>query len=122
MLEVHDWPEAIVGDLVVLEEGDDLTSKYEKEKSAMEHICAGLPYGKEVLSIWNRFETSADSLAQLAREINKYQAVKKAFEYEKKYGIKVFEEFYTYEKNRKFIKHTELQRRMDVLMQEYQNL
>jgi 5'-deoxynucleotidase YfbR-like HD superfamily hydrolase len=124
MLEVHDWAEVVVGDLVILEsQGEDKsserTSKFEQEKAVMESISKTHPNGERLLSLWMRFETSDDALAVLAREIDKYQAVEKALEYEVQYKIKVFEEFYTYEVSKNRILNPELVKRMDLLAEKH---
>jgi 5'-deoxynucleotidase YfbR-like HD superfamily hydrolase len=99
MLEVHDWPEAIIGDEVIvtndLEERARLKAdKFKREQAALESICAGMPEkGDEVMAFWLRFEISSDPAAVLARQIDKYQAVEKALEYEKAQGIALFQEF-----------------------------
>ena len=104
MLEVHDWPEAIHGDEVILDENPEDRKhkkqlKFEAEKMAMEKICADVPNGDQLLELWLRFETSDDPAASFGRQLDKYQAVDKALEYEKEQGIELFEEFYTYSIN-----------------------
>lgn len=55
------------------------------------------------MDLWLRFETSADEMASFARQIDKYQAVEKALEYERTQGIPLFGEFLNY--TRKYIVH-----------------
>lgn len=119
MLEVHDWPEIIDGDQVILEEkiGDKkalLEAKFEGEKRALQGICEQIPRGEEVMALWLRFETSDDPAAVFARQLDKYQAVEKALEYEKTHKVSVFEEFYSY--SIKYITHPLLLARMEALM------
>jgi 5'-deoxynucleotidase YfbR-like HD superfamily hydrolase len=38
-------------------------------------------------ALWRRFETSKDHIAILARELDKYQSILKAFEYERVYSV-----------------------------------
>ena len=83
MIEVHDWPEAIVGDLVVLEGSSELTEKQIKERVAMENICTDIERGVEILALWERFETGTDEVARFARQMDLFQSVEKAVEYEK---------------------------------------
>ncbi len=105
MLEVHDWPEAIHGDEVIFTYNDAKskslkTVKFEKEKIALLSICENLgEKGKEIMSLWLRFETSSDESAALARQIDKYQAIEKALEYEKTQKIALFKEFLEYARN-----------------------
>lgn len=118
MLEVHDWPEAIHGDEVILELEPEQRAqlkelKFKNEKKALERLCADLPNGAEIISLWLRFETSLDAAATFARQLDKYQAVEKAFEYEETQGIALFEQFRAYTLN--FIDHPLLLDRIEAL-------
>ena len=118
MLEIHDWPEAIHGDEVILElnPGDRkalVEVKFKNEKRALESICAGLANGTEIMDLWLRFETSDDPAAVFGRELDKYQAVEKALEYEEEQGIELFDEFLTYSIN--FIHHPVLLAQIEAL-------
>lgn len=118
MLEVHDWPEAIHGDEVILElepgERQALQAvKFASEKRALETICRGLPDGEQIINLWLRFETGTDPAAIFGRELDKYQAIEKALEYELEQGIALFEEFLTYSIN--FIRHPVLLARIENL-------
>lgn len=125
MLEVHDWPEAVHGDEVMISEDEEelkllKARKFEKEQTALATICAGLgEAGQEIMNLWMRFETSSDEAAVLAKQLDKYQAVEKAFEYEKAQGIMLFKEFL--EHARKSITHPVLLERIQKLEQEYEN-
>ncbi len=126
MLEIHDWVEAFVGDIVVLDDGSDeyKTKKENKKKAeskAINIIKKQLgKKGLEIYNLWQRFETSNDTIATLAREIDKYQALEKALYYEKSQGIKVFEEFYNY--SIKYISHPALLKRAKMLLEESQQI
>lgn len=102
MLEVHDWPESKTGDEIVVERDTEKRkelkkNKLERERSVMIEICSSVQdLGDEILSLWERFETSEDPTATLARQLDKYQAVEKALVYEFEQGIKCFNEFYEY--------------------------
>ena len=118
MLEVHDWPEAIHGDEVILELNPNdrkvlKEAKFQNERKALENICADLPNGKEIMDLWIRFETSNDPAAVFGRQLDKYQAVEKALEYEESQDIPLFKEFLTYSIN--FIHHPVLLERIDKL-------
>ena len=105
MLEIHDWPEALLGDEVIVcndpEEKKRLkATKFEKEHQAMKEICKSLDtVGETILYLWLRFETSDDPVARCARQIDKYQAIEKALYYEKTQGIVCFKEFFDYAKH-----------------------
>ncbi len=118
MLEVHDWPEAIHGDEIILELNPDdrkalKDMKFENERKALAKICEGLPDGEVIMTLWLRFETSNDPAAVFGRQLDKYQAVEKALEYEKTQGIALFEEFLKYSIN--FIHHPVLLQRIEHL-------
>jgi 5'-deoxynucleotidase YfbR-like HD superfamily hydrolase len=123
MLEIHDWPEAINGDQIVVEE-DKIKLKQLKEdkfiaeREALTKICSELGgKGQEILDLWLKFELSDDEIASLARQIDKYQAVEKAFEYERAQKIPLFIEFLEYTKP--FITHPVLLAKMAVLESSY---
>lgn len=102
MLEVHDWPEAIVGDEVILtndaEEKKRLKEdKFKREHDAMVNITERLGEdGSKILSLWLRFESSQDTVSAFARQLDKYQAIEKAYEFERSQGINLFREFRDY--------------------------
>lgn len=106
MLEVHDWPEAIHGDEVILSTDEEelrnlKATKFEKEKFALASICEKLgEKGKEIMDLWMRFEGSEDETASLARQLDKYQAIEKAFEFEKEQNIPLFREFLDYSRSK----------------------
>ena len=122
MLEVHDWPEAIHGDEVILvlypEDRKALKDvKFENERKALAEICKDLPNGNEIMSLWLRFETSNDAAARFGRELDKYQAIEKALVYEEAQGIPLFEEFLNYSIN--FIHHPVLLDKIKKLQQQW---
>ncbi len=124
MLEVHDWPEAIHGDEVILELNPNdqkalKEAKFKNEKRALESICADLPNREDILQLWLRFENSNDKAAEFGRQLDKYQAVEKALEYELAQGIPLFEEFLTYSIN--FIHHPVLLDRIEELKSRWTN-
>jgi putative hydrolases of HD superfamily len=125
MLEVHDWPEALHGDEVILELDSSKRQqlkaiKFEKEKRALETLCAHLPNKQEILDLWLRFETSDDPASVFARQLDKYQAVELALEYEEAQSIPLFEEFLTYSIN--FINHPVLLGRIKNLEAKWQTM
>jgi putative hydrolase of HD superfamily len=123
MLEVHDWPEAIHGDEVLLELEPDKRSalkatKFDNEKAALTTICKDLPNGEEIMALWLRHENSDDPAATFSRQLDKYQAVEKALGYEQDQGIPLFEEFLKYSIN--FIDHPLLLKRIDELNEKWE--
>lgn len=125
MLEVHDWPEAIHGDEVILSTNEDEleslhATKFEKEQFALASICEKIgEEGKKIMELWLRFENSQDEISSLARQLDKYQAIEKALEYEKIYNIPLFREFLDY--SRKKITHPILLEKIHNLEQEFEN-
>lgn len=118
MLEVHDWPEVINGDQVVVEldykkRAALLADKFEQEKLAMETLCEPLPDGQMYLDLWLRMENSDDPAAQIGRQLDKYQPLERALGYELALGIPMFQGFVAYAKH--FIYHPQLVQRMTVL-------
>ncbi len=117
MLEIHDWSEAIDGDEVIytFDEEKKKTKKelkFLREKKTMEHICEPLgEEGQKIMALWMRFETSDDQAASLARQLDKYQAMEQAAEYERAQGIPLFKEFFEYSK--KDVIHPLLWERLD---------
>lgn len=118
MLEIHDWPEAIHGDEVILELNPDdrkalKEAKFKNERKALAKICDSIPGGEEIMALWLRFENSNDPAAEFGRQLDKYQAVEKALEYEQTQGIALFDEFLTYSIN--FIHHPVLLQKIEQL-------
>lgn len=126
MLEVHDWPEVINGDEVILSVDEEelktlKASKFEKEQIALTSICEKLEEkGKEIVDLWLRFETSNDPAAVFARQLDKYQAIEQALEYEKEQGIPLFKELLDY--SRRNINHPVLLDRIKRLEEEFLRL
>lgn len=119
MLEIHDWVEAIVGDEVILTDDPEERKRlkaalHEKEHIAMREITKNLGEdGKKIMELWLRFENSDDKVACFARQLDKYQAIEQAAEYQRVQGIPLFQEFYDYSK--KSITHPLLIERMEKL-------
>lgn len=96
MLEIHDWPEAVVGDTRIVANTEIeyrilRAQKFEREFDALTDICAKLGYvGEEIMTLWLRFENAPDIVAVFARQLDKYQAVEQALAYELTQGIKLF--------------------------------
>lgn len=126
MLEVHDWPEAIHGDQVIFTYDEKefallKADKFEKEKAALVSICEKLnEKGKEIMALWLRFETSPDPAASFGRQLDKYQAVEKALEYETSQNTPLFKEFLEYARPK--ITHPILLRKIQELEEEFRNM
>lgn len=125
MLEIHDWPEAIHGDEVILtadvaQEKSKKAVKFENEQKALAEICEKLgDAGKEIMTLWLRFETSQDPAASFARQLDKFQAIQKALEYEQARGIPMYTEFRDYSNSKGEITHPLLLARLAQLELEW---
>lgn len=126
MLEIHDWPEVIHGDEQLLFKDEEQfkkgrAAKFENEQRAMMSICEklGEEGGAKVMALWLRYANSQDPAASLARQIDKYQSVEKAMEYETAQGIPLFREFDYYEWERDRIIHPMLLDRLKKLDTEF---
>ncbi|MEI6529400.1 MAG: HD domain-containing protein [Candidatus Falkowbacteria bacterium] len=91
MLKVHDWPETDdeVGDartdkFCPPEHRWSKEKKYEKEFFAMTQICEQLgPRGKYILRLWLEFEENKTQRAQIAKQLDRLQRIKKAISYQR---------------------------------------
>lgn len=88
MLQIHDWPEVIVGDMVTATVTADQRQKVEAEKfskelEAMKKICANLgEEGEKNLALWMEYEEGKTAEGSMSKQIDKLQAMIKAHEYE----------------------------------------
>ncbi len=107
ILEIHDWGESLIGDIVLEAFPKDqwfavIAEKMKDELEAMQEICSPLGVqGEYILELFNESEKRETKASNIAYHIDKIQADMKAVEYEKKYGIKgISLEFLDYDKNR----------------------
>jgi 5'-deoxynucleotidase YfbR-like HD superfamily hydrolase len=127
ILEIHDWAEAIAGDEFIPNE-DSLDYKTKKvlkakrEQKALQEVLAGKDYAKAVEDLFNRYEAGSDGIAKLAKEIDKYQALELALEYEQVQGIPLFVEFYEYYKRDWPFSHPVLLNQIDALHKRHSDL
>jgi putative hydrolases of HD superfamily len=101
MLKIHDWPESNkkIGDrrtdrFCSKKDRWSKKKKYLAELKAMRRICLKFGVaGKEILSLWLEFEERKTHRAKIAYQLDKFQAIKKAIEYEKRGESVVSQEF-----------------------------
>lgn len=88
MLLVHDLGESDprVGDITPFD-GVSLDEKHRLESTAMEQLCSKLPNGVEMLALWRDYEAGQSAEAMVAKQLDTFEMVLQAFEYEKKQGI-----------------------------------
>lgn len=120
MLQIHDWPENITGDIPAIsftdEERKALSTKHELELAAMQKLCAMLgEEGQKNLELWLEFEEGKTLEAQVAMQLDKLQAMMKAKEYEDEGGDHkvTAKEFIDYD--RETVKHPVLVEMMEAL-------
>ncbi|MDD4333145.1 MAG: HD domain-containing protein [Patescibacteria group bacterium] len=88
MLQIHDWPENLIGDIVTANADKNirqkmLQDKYANEITALTIVCSKLgPEGQIILDLWKEFEEGKTPEAQIAKQLDKLQAMQKAWEYE----------------------------------------
>lgn len=90
MMIIHDWPESDekVGDLRTDKNcpADKRISgieKYLREREAMKKICSKLgKQGVYFFSLWEEFEKQETHRAKIAKQLDKFQMVMKAIEYQ----------------------------------------
>ena len=102
MLKIHDWAgsDKKVGDrrtdnLCPVEKRWTKEQKFEAELAAMQKICQKLEiYGDEILALWLEYEEKKTERARIAYELDKFQMIMKAIEYQKAgEPVKAFEFF-----------------------------
>jgi len=101
ILEIHDWPEALAGDEFVPNEDKKAYEVQKKDKAlreqaALQELLTGTPYQEIITELFLRYESGADPIAKLAKELDKYQALELALQYEVKQNISLFTEFDEY--------------------------
>ncbi len=101
MLKIHDWAESdeTVGDirtdtLCPEERRWTKEEKYKAERAAMEKICLSLgSTGQEILQLWLEFEANETARAKLAQQLDKFQTIKKAIQYQRQGQPVIAQEF-----------------------------
>jgi putative hydrolases of HD superfamily len=87
MAVTHDVCEALAGDITPLCHSDLVQSKHAKEEAAMEEIrkVVGDPLGKDLFDLWKEYESQETTEAIYCKDIDKFEMVVQAFEYEKEH-------------------------------------
>jgi len=91
MLKIHDWAESNkkIGDARTDKHCDpsrrwDKVKKYQAELKTMQRICLELgPRGAWILKLWLEFEEGKTYRARIAKQLDKFQMLIKALEYQK---------------------------------------
>jgi putative hydrolase of HD superfamily len=85
MALTHDVCESIAGDVTPFCDAGKVASKHDKEKAAMEEIrkMVGDPLGGELYYLWKEYEELMTPEALYCKDIDKFEMVMQAYEYEK---------------------------------------
>ena len=85
MAVTHDVCESIAGDITPFCDAGAVASKHDKEKAAMEEIrnIVGDPLGLELFELWKEYEELITPEAVYCKDIDKFEMVMQAYEYEK---------------------------------------
>ncbi len=97
ILSVHDWGEAIIGDITPHDKVDP-REKRRLETAAMRRITSPLPFGDKVMDLWLEYENGTTVQAKTAKQLDKLDAAVMALVYEDR-GFNV-SEFYPYTRER----------------------
>lgn len=83
----HDLCEALAGDITPYCNPTLVASKHEKEKEAMQAIrkVVGDPLGQELFELWAEYEELKTVEAIYCKDIDKFEMVVQAYEYEKEH-------------------------------------
>ncbi|ORX66672.1 hypothetical protein BCR32DRAFT_286292 [Anaeromyces robustus] len=85
---VHDLGESLVGDITPFS-GVSLEDKYQREKAAFINLCDKIDNkeaGDEILSLWLEYEEGKTPEALLVKDLDKFEMILQAYEYEKREG------------------------------------
>lgn len=112
MLKIHDLAEIIVGDQVVADiKNNELYHKTKEvkkmnEEKAMQEIVEKLgSEGSIILEYWKEFEDNKTYDANIGHQLDQYQAIQKAFEYEQLGESVRTIDFIEYVESKKYISH-----------------
>jgi len=83
----HDLCEALAGDITPFCDPSVVASKHDKEEKAMQSIrrVVGDPLGQELFGLWQEYEAQETVEAIYCKDIDKFEMVVQAYEYEKEH-------------------------------------
>ncbi|GAB5592033.1 hypothetical protein Unana1_06933 [Umbelopsis nana] len=85
MAIVHDLAEAVVGDITP-HAGVSKEEKYRQERNAIERyqtLLGDQPVAQEIAQLWQEYEDAATPEALLVKDLDKFEMIVQALEYEK---------------------------------------
>ncbi|ODQ77747.1 hypothetical protein BABINDRAFT_163149 [Babjeviella inositovora NRRL Y-12698] len=88
---VHDIAEALVGDITPFDKHVGKEEKHERELMTIEYLCEliqpyNAAYSRELLELWLDYEEIRTDEARLVKDIDKFEMIQQAYEYEVQYG------------------------------------
>ncbi|CAG8690222.1 14177_t:CDS:2 [Dentiscutata erythropus] len=93
---VHDLAEAIVGDITA-SDGISKEEKKRRESEALRHMCDDLlgnsQQSQEIYALWQEYEDAITKEAKFVKDIDKFEMILQAYEYEQSQN-KDLEEFF----------------------------
>ncbi|KAK6168245.1 hypothetical protein SNE40_022111 [Patella caerulea] len=94
MCLVHDMAECIVGDITPFD-GVAKQDKHKREETAVKYICSLVDssVGSEIYDLWQEYETMSSKEAMFVKDLDKYDMIQQAHEYEQLDG-KSLQEFF----------------------------
>lgn len=89
MAIVHDLAEAIVGDITPQDESVSKEEKHRRECEAFESyvkFLGGTSQAVHMRELWTEYESGETKVAKFVKDLDKFEMVLQAFEYEKRCG------------------------------------
>lgn len=95
----HDIAEALVGDITPADKNVDKKEKHYREKATIDYLCELIkPYNEKAATKlcedWNAYENISCEEAVYVKDLDKYELLVQAIEYEKRYPELDVEEFW----------------------------
>ena len=94
---LHDLAESEVGDITPFD-GVSVEEKFERENSAIKRIFSNLPslQTEEFYALWLEYEKGSSPEGLIVKDIDKYEMMLQAFQYELRYPDVDLSEFFKY--------------------------
>ncbi|KAK6456547.1 HD domain-containing protein [Scheffersomyces xylosifermentans] len=88
---IHDIAEALVGDITPFG-GVSKAEKHRRELDSIEYLSEIIkpynePFSKEILELWLDYEEIRNIEARYVKDIDKYEMIQQAWDYEQDYGL-----------------------------------
>lgn len=90
---IHDFAEAIVGDIPP-NANISKTTKHKMEQEAIQQLSNLAPCGNQMLDLWNEYELQKSQESIIVKELDRFEMLLQAFEYEIDYSNISLENFF----------------------------